>query len=225
MRPPPATHSPGHRERAPARAAPDRLARIAALLSLLIAAAPAHAALVELTFSGQVTQILGTPHGQWGTIGLGDPFVVRCVIDSEAEDQVPGSATGLYFYESVSISVGPYTVSAGTGVFNNIIVDPPGSPPFWMSEYLLRYYDPDGEWQGLIYLMGPGALQDDSLPIDLDLSAFTALKRMALSFDESNSTIRAVPTAYTFRFLPAPGALALLAVTALFPRRRRRRRT
>ncbi|MBX3374276.1 MAG: hypothetical protein KF817_10610 [Phycisphaeraceae bacterium] len=225
MRPPPVTHSPVHRERAgrraPARAAP---ARITALLSVLLAAAPAHAALVELTFSGHVTQILGSPHGQWSTIGLGDPFVVRCVIDSEAEDQSPGGAGGLYFYQSVSISVGPYTVTTGTGPENYISVSPFGGLG-GMSSYSMKYFDAAGDWEGLVSLEGPGALPDDALPIDLDLEAFTFLREMGLHLSESVSLILAVPTSYTYRLLPAPGALALLTITALFPRRHRRLRT
>ena len=185
-----------------------------------IPAGPAAAALVEMTFSGQVTEILGAPHGQWANVVLGDDFMVRIVVDSEAEDQVPGSAA-LYFYESATITVGGYSVSTGTGPLNHIIVDPFGGL-FGNDRYSLQYHNPAEQWQGLISLQGPNVFQNDLLPLGLDLEAFTFHKEMGLSLLESQSLFISIPTSYSYHFIPGPGMFAIVNSALLLPRRRRR---
>ena len=189
-----------------------------------IPADPAVAALVEMTFSGQVTEILGAPHGQWANVVLGDDFMVRIVVDSEAEDQVPGSAA-LYFYESATITVGGYSVSTGTGPLNHIIVDPFGGL-FGNDSYTIQYHNPEEQWQGLISLEGPTVFRNDLLPIDLDLEAFTFYRIMSFGIAEGDLEwgVRSFPTSYSYRLIPHPGVLTIITSALLLPRRRRRER-
>ena len=191
--------------------------------TLAVAATPAAAALVELTFSGQVTQILGAPHGQWANIVLGDDFMVQIVVDSKTEDLVPGGAAGLYAYESATITVGGYSVSTGTGPLNQVLVSRFGGL-FGNDEYSIQYHNPEEQWQGLLSLQGPNVFQNDLLPLDLDLEAFTFRKEMGLSLLESQSLFISIPTSYSYQFIPHPGMLTIVTSALLLPRRRRRDR-
>ena len=191
--------------------------------ALAVLATPATAALVELTFSGQVTQILGAPHGQWANIVLGDDFMVQIVVDSKTEDLNPGGGIGRYAYESATITVGGYSVATGTGPFNHIVVARFGGLS-GNDRYSIQYHNPEEQWQGLLSLEGPNVFQNDLLPIDLNLDAFTSFRRMSLGLEESESLIRAFPTQYSYRFIPHPGVLTIVISAFLLPRRRRRDR-
>jgi len=191
--------------------------------TLAVAATPAPAALVEMTFSGQVTEILGAPHGQWANVVLGDDFMVRIVVDSKAEDQDPGGDVGYYAYESAIITVGGYSVSTGAGPLNNILVARFGGL-FWNDRYQIQYHNPEEQWQGGISLEGPNVFQNDLLPLDLDLEAFTFRKEMGLSLLESQSLFIAIPTSFSYQFIPHPGILTIVTSALLLPGRRRRDR-
>ena len=204
--------------RTPAR---TKIFAVLILSTAALPAGPATAALVEMTFSGQVTEILGAPHGQWANVVLGDDFMVRIVVDSKAEDQVPESDLGRYFYESATITVGGYSVSTGAGPLNSILVAPFGGL-FGNDRFEIQYHNPEEQWLGLINLQGPNVFQNDLLPIDLDLEAFTFRKEMGLSLLESQSLFIAIPTSYSYQLIPNPGVLTVIT-SALFLRRRRRR--
>jgi len=213
---PPGPYPPGpHR-----RAATVLFAGVLAIS--VVPAAPVTAALVEMTFSGQVTEILGAPHGQWANVVLGDDFMVRIVVDSKAEDLDPGGV-GLYAYESATITVGGYSVTTGTGPLNSILIARFGGL-FGNDWYKIEYHNPDEQWQGGISLQGPNVFRNDLLPLDLDLEAFTFYRSMSLGLVESESLIRAFPTQYSYRFIPHPGVLPLFTSALFLPRRRRRDR-
>jgi len=103
-----------------------------------------------MTFSGAANVVLG------------DDFIVRIVVDSKAENQVPDSAV-LYFYESATITVGGYSVSTGTGPFNSIVVAP-FSGLFGNDRFEIQYHNPEEQWLGLINLQGPNVFQNVLLP-------------------------------------------------------------
>jgi len=204
---------------------PARTHVAAALIAgaLAASATPAPAALVELTFSGQVTEILGAPHGQWANVVLGDDFMVRIVVDSKTEDLVPGGAAGLYAYESATITVGGYSVSTGTGPLNHILVDRFGGL-FGNDRYQIQYHNPEEEWQGGISLEGPNVFQNDLLPLDLDLEAFTFRKEMGLSFPSDLFAFRSSVDSYSYQYIPHPGVFTIITSALLLSRRRRRSR-
>jgi len=206
---------------------PARTHVAAALIAgaLAASATPAPAALVELTFSGQVTEILGAPHGQWANVVLGDDFMVRIVVDSKTEDLVPGGAAGLYAYESATITVGGYSVSTGTGPLNHILVDRFGGL-FGNDRYQIQYHNPEEEWQGGISLEGPNVFQNDLLPLDLDLEAFSFYRIMSFGIAEGDLVwgVRSFPTHYSYQFIPLPGVFTIVISALLLPRRRRRYR-
>ena len=188
-------------------------------------AGPAAAALVEMTFSWQVTEILGNPHGQWANVVLGDDFMVRIVVDSKAEDQVPESDLGRYFYESATITVGGYSVSTGAGPLNSILVAP-FSGLFGNDRFEIQYHNPEEQWQGGISLQGPNVFQNVLLPIDLDLEAFTFYRIMSFGIAEGDLEwgVRSFPTSYSYHFIPHPGMLTIVTSALLLLRHRRRER-
>jgi len=181
---------------------------------VLLAAQPAHAEILEVVFSGEITEVNGVMPLPWSEVEVGDPYAMSFVFDSETEDLFP-TAPWLGEYELISSSIllGDVIDSSPAGY---IIVEP---DVFDVLTFQMTEFTGSGG-AGAISLFASDAFATDELPLPLDLADYEiAAMEFGVPFA---GIVRGDVTSVSTTVVPAPGILALLPWTLLPSRRRRR---
>jgi hypothetical protein len=198
-------------------------AALAGVIGIPALAGRTHAAIVQHTFTSEVTMINiidGEPDGppELLAVELGDRMSISYIFDSEAEDLDSLSFIGIYPALSMTIEIGEFmsfTEDVEITVTNELL-----------DSWNVIGGDLDSpSGAGIVLLSGIGITTGDSLVVDLPYGEDVGELSGGLLFQLGSRGFSASPADYSFQIVPAPGAVALFAITGARGRRRRRRRS
>jgi hypothetical protein len=193
---------------------------IAVFVGLLAGTDCAHGALVQHTFTSEVTAINiidGAPDGppELLAVELGDRMTISYIFDSEAEDLVSGSFIGIYPALSMTIEIGAFrsfTEDVEITVTNELL-----------DRWIVSGGDIGAETGlGLVILSGIGVSTGDALVSDIPYGDEIGELSGGMLFQLGSRDFETGIADYSFQIVPAPGVLALLGAAGLCGRRRRR---
>jgi hypothetical protein len=193
---------------------------IAVFVGLLAGTDCAHGALVQHTFTSEVTAINiidGAPDGppELLAVELGDRMSISYIFDSEVEDLDDISFIGIYPALSMTIEIGEFmsfTEDVEITVTNELL-----------DRWTVSGGDIGAEsGLGLVILSGIGITTGDSLIIDLPYGKDVGELSGGMLFQLGSRDFATGIAEYSFQIVPAPGAVALFAIAGVRGRRRRR---
>jgi hypothetical protein len=191
-----------------------------AVLAAMSSAAMARAELIEFTFGGELEQVVGEVPHPWSGVGPGTPFSVTYVFDSDAPDQDNSPAFGVYdAILSYAVTMDGVSLTTETG---SIRVELTGIPNYAARFSIL----PIGTGaSGSVLLSGFGALEDDSLPLDINLDQWTFGRTFEIVGLNNGEHYEAAGVIETFsrRIVPSPGTLTTTVLYILLGSKRRRK--
>jgi uncharacterized protein (TIGR03382 family) len=209
-----------------------RLNQAIVVASILCAAGAARAELIQYTFTGSITSITEPQNvaPEFAEVASGDPFTVRYIFEATAPDQNPANTTsGLYggvMWASITIGAASISGDTGSQSWHAVNFGEPGFEEFETSIELLGndlQIDLDNNTDTPPF--ATDALPGLALPFDLLASSRLFSLSVILPpvrggfFGDINGTI----AGFQSEVVPTPGAaaLAMLAVSASFRRRRK----
>lgn len=188
----------------------------AIVMCVLFLQTETHAEYIQFTFTGEVTEVEGTPWEPWSEAEVGDAFKIQYVFDSNAEDQISGSEMGRYSFLELLISIGGNELSTSEGYINIYHRD------LFGDRYTLRYVFSD-QLSGSGSMYGENMFQSDALPTDIDWTQYGDVNGFwggVASLPAGVGSIDYLITDFEAAIVPAAPTLVLF-VFGIFLRRRK----
>jgi hypothetical protein len=203
------------------------LSTLAFALACACLTAPAHADLIEYSFSGTIHSITGTPDGLWTEVGLGETWQVRAVVDTDTPDTAASANTGRWALESYDLMIGDASLGMPD---SDLVTQLLSSSHSLFVEGDLFDLENFTAQRATVQLSDftASAFVDDSLPTSIEFGAFNSATfslRLITGFFTGSEIdpwdIDGSIDTVTVTMIPAPAALVLFGVAGLRGRRRR----